>query len=407
MLTSDLVRIQLRGGVVRPGWLDPASDKLLATAKQLISIVCAHEGATRGELDAALHTETSQGRDFRVRRGLAKLLLDRTRIEVAAALEPRTVRETVFSLATAHHPVPASKRAEVLQAAAAALDTTPEAIESALFADLAANQRVGALKAIGPEPLLHRYNVALAQAVVLRSRWLKITLAEPSTKRLRQLLRYLKFYRLLYSVAQQEDGAWVFRVDGPVSVIKRSSRYGLQLANFLPALLMCERWSLEADYQKRKGGAQGTFRLTPDAGLVSHYRDTGTWVADEERALAARIGQLAEGWTVSEDAHLVDLDGRGALVPDLVLTEPETGTQVFVEVLWRWRAGTLKRRWELLRGAGPANLILAVCSGASEDELPALAGPVHTFKRVPNARSLWKLARQIAAAASPTPSATP
>lgn len=391
MLTKDLVRIGINKGVARPRYLDPDKQPLIERAERLIALFAQHEGASRGELEVALKAETGAGRDFRTWRGLAKLLMDKTDVDVASVHEPRRVRELVFELATARHPVSESARVEVLAQAAAQLECTPEAIESALYADLAANQRVVKAPSYTALELVNRYNLALAQAAVMRAKKLEITLKQPSTKRLRQLLRYLKFHRLMFTA--QKDGAdWRFQVDGPVSILKHSSRYGLQLANFLPALLLCEDWALSADYQAKKGSRRATFELTPDHGIVTHYRDTGTWVAAEEQALMKRLAELAAPWHVSDEAELVDLDGRGVLVPDLSIRNPETGATAYIEVIWSWRKASLQSRVRLLAKHGPKNLILAIC-GASEAPPELKAANVHTFKGVPNARTLLKLAR--------------
>lgn len=395
MLTADLVRIKVRGQSVLPGWIKPDSPVLLEKAGRILTIIGANEGATKGALDDGLEPLTGQGRDFRLMRGLAKLVLDKVAIGVVSDLEPRRVRETVFALATPHHPVTLAQRAAILREAALALDATPQEIEEALYADLAANQRVGPCPQMTAEALLHRYNLALAQAVLLKSSRLKVELLQPTPKRLRQLLRYLKFHRLTYT-AERSDAGWSFRIDGPTSIVKQSSRYGLQLANFLPALLLCEDWRLDADYQRKKGTRKGVFRLTPKVGLKTHLKDTGTWVAEEELALMARLRELAAPWRVQESTDLLDLDGRGHLVPDLVVRDPDTGAKAFVEVVWRWRKSALKARWKLLRKAGPKNLVLAVCAAGAADEVPDLPGPVHVFKGIPNVRSIWKLARKVA-----------
>ncbi len=389
MLTGDLVRLRIRGQSVVPGYLK-LTPKMHEKAAAILEVIAAHEGRTKGELDDALKVATGQGNDFKILRGLAKLVLDKVDIGVDTPLDPSEVRQTVFALAAPRHPVSAAERAEVMAEAAAQLGSTAEALEEALFADLAANQRVGVCPEMTPEALLHRYNVALAQAVVLRARWLAVDLYQPKTKRLRQLIRHLKFHRLMYDVTKTAAGLR-FRIDGPTSIVSRSTRYGLQLANFLPALLLHERWRLEAEYEPKKGKRTATFVLEPDDGLKTHYRDTGTWIADEEKALLARLKELAAPWTVSAAARLIDLDGRGHLVPDVVLTDPATKRQAFIEVIWRWRKSGLQARYDLLAEAGPKNLVLAICT-ADERDLPDLPGEIYTFRGLPNAKKLLKLA---------------
>lgn len=398
MLTRDLLRLSVRGGTVRPSWLDPASERDLARAQRLLTLFDVHVGGRRGDLDDAIKAETSAGQDFKVLRGLAKLLMDRAQVAVASELDPSAVRALAFERAAQEHPLSPSARQRVIEALGAELGTSPEDVEAALYADLVANQRVVSLRPISAEGLIHRYNVALVQGVLLGALWMKIILSGAGPKRVRQLMRFLKFHRLMYRLESQ-GATTTFYVEGPVSIIKHSSRYGVAMANFFPALLLCEEWRLEVGYQKKRATRKAVLELDPSQGLRSHYRDTGTWVAPEETALIARLRELAHPWTVSEESVLLPLDGQDVLVPDIVLRDPGSGACAYIEVVWRWRKGSLSSRWELLRSAGPSNLILAVCStqGAAGETLPELPGPVHRFKGVPNARALWKLCKQIAA----------
>ena len=238
MLTKDLLRINVRKGEVTPRWLPVDSDSWQSFAQLLNNTFQEHEGSSRLALDEALTSLTGRERDFKARRGLAKLLLDRTDFAVASALEPSSVRSTVFELATPHQPLTDELRLQVLSTAAEQFNSTPEDIEAALYADLERNHRVGSLKPIDPVALLHRYNVALAQGVLLRSPSLKISVETPSQKRIRQLIRYLKFYRLTYE-AEREGSTWRFVVDGPLSIVKQSTRYGLALANFYLHTIAC------------------------------------------------------------------------------------------------------------------------------------------------------------------------
>ena len=402
MLTKDLVRFKVQDGVVVPGWLrvDRTSNKNRANC--LIDVMDRLVNATRGELEEALRMETDVSRDFRVRRGLAHLLLNRATFDMATALSPTDVRQFVFERAVQSHPVSNESRAVVLGAAADQFGVAIDDIEHALYADLDRYQRYTSYQSMSSEKLLHRYNVALAQAILLRCSDVHITLRDPTSKRLRQLFRYLKFYRLLYRPQVDSGGSdgsettYRIVVDGPLSIVNQSTRYGLSLAQFLPALLLCEDWSLTATVQAKKRSPRGLLQLDSAMGLASHYPNTGMWIADEERALFARLVELATPWRVEEGSEWVDLAGHDAFIPDWVIRDPETGRFVYVEIIWRWRRRSLEKRWKLLQQHGPANLVLAVCRNgrADLDALPSWQGRIHTFAQIPNARSILKLTRE-------------
>src|SRR5690606_28336445 len=114
-------------------------------------------------------------------------------------------------------------------------------VEDGLFADLSEAERLTSADLPAPGELLHRYNLALAQAVLYRAREVEVRLIAPTAKRARQLIRWVKFHRLMHE-ARQDGDDWVLTLDGPISLLRQTSRYGLQLALFLDALCLVERW---------------------------------------------------------------------------------------------------------------------------------------------------------------------
>lgn len=405
MLTFDLVRARRRGDEVRPQYLDAGSATELARAEELVALFSAHLGRTRGELDDALAERVGEATDYLLHRGLAKLLFDRCAFEVEAPRPPSELRRAVFEAAAAVHPVAQREgdvlhpvtRAEVLARAAAALGLEPAVLERALYGDLEDQQRLTAFDPLAPRALLERYNLALAQAVLLRASSVTVTIAPGDPKRYRQLFRFIKFYGLIHTVRGDRKRGYEITLDGPLSLFQQSTRYGLKLAEFLPALLLCEGWSLEAQLQWGKERRAAKLRLTPDHGLASHYPDKGVYVTAEERAFLAKVKALETPWKAVQRAELIDLGGRGVLVPDVVLRHAD-GREALLEIVGFWRKGALEGRAALLREFGPANLILAVSRklGAAREKLEALPGASCTFADVLPAREILALAEQVA-----------
>ena len=151
-------------------------------------------------------------------RGLAKVLEDRAEFEVVADIPPEQVREKVFTAAAEYRKSlrPAGRdrtrsrrsgparapfhRDEVLSAVAGELNIEPEPMLKALFADLRDENRLLRFEDITAQRLIDRYNVALAQAVLLRSVLVRAEVRNEKPARYRQLFRRLKFHRLLYRV---------------------------------------------------------------------------------------------------------------------------------------------------------------------------------------------------------------
>jgi len=61
-------------------------------------------------------------------------------------------------------------------------------------------------------------------------------------------------------------------LDGPASLFSRTRKYGIRMANFLPALPLCDRWEMEADILvDRTTGETRQFTLDHTQRLESHY----------------------------------------------------------------------------------------------------------------------------------------
>lgn len=405
MLTADLVRTSVARGVVKPRYVAVDDDAMRAEAATLVRTFQEHVGHKRGELEEAIADHIGDSPQYMVTRGLARLLWKKSTVETAAAADPEDVRRLVFQTAAARWPVGVgptmTPREAVIAQVAEQLGVTPGAVEAALFADLEREQVITDTEPWEVDDLLHRYNLALAQGVLLKATEVRITLPEGvGAKRARQVFRMLKFHRLMHR-AVKERGGYVITLDGPLSLFKQTTRYGLQLALFLPTLCHCVHWTLEADVVWGKDNKALTFVCDQDSGLVTHTRDLGTWEADEERHFKASFKAVDGPWQLRRGARLIDLNGRGVLVPDFELRHSD-GRKAYLDVVWFWRKRSFLDRLELLAEAGPPNLIVALATRYNADpkgedaRLEDLGGAVYPFKGVIQPKKIIALAEEVA-----------
>ncbi len=401
MLTADLVQARVYKGEVRPRYIDAADPERLAVAEALIAAFAAGEGQPRYQLDDELKELVGTGTDFLFHRALAKLLFDRSRFDTAAEADPEALREALFAAASEAYQRPHRDderqpfhfdREAVVAAAAAALEIEPGLLERGLYADLKDEQVLVEWKPCRPKWLLERYNVALAQGVLLRATELTVKLGAQSVRRQRELFRKIKFFQLLHRVKADGKGGYVIRLDGPMSLFKASGKYGVKMASFLPTLLHFDRWTLEARLLWGRKRRRLRFRLSPKQGLKSTTRLLGQWQPEELAWLPEQFDKLGSEWEISTDAELLPLGGQGVLVPDFVFRHP-TGTRVFMEVLGFWGRGIVESRLELLRRHGPENFILALSKqlAAGREGLDEIPGEVYLFRATPIARKVLKV----------------
>lgn len=387
MLTAELVNVRLYKGEIKPRYVDADDDQVLGLAEQLIDAFAQAVGQRRGDLDAELEDILGNGTSFLLHRGLAKLLRDRCVFETASPVPPEDLRRQVFEAAAIARREGAGgsgfARQDVLERTAEALDLTAEAVEAGLFADLQDQQVLIDAELPKARALLDRYNVALAQGVLLRARQLEIRVTGLSSRDYESLFRQIRFHQLMHRVSRDGTG-WCIILDGPISALQSSGRYGLAMAKFLPTLLHFGGWTLEARLAWGKRRRRYLFHLTAAQGLRPHTKLGGRWLPDEVTALLPRISSLAPDWSVRAGDVLIDLGGLGVLVPDLVFEHTASGKVAYLEIFGFWNKGAVSKRVRLLNKHGPPNVVVAVlgslAAGAAED-LEKLPGQVLLFKR--------------------------
>jgi predicted nuclease of restriction endonuclease-like RecB superfamily len=405
MLTGDLVRVKTSKELVAPLYLDRNARRWLEVAESLLLLFREGIGLTRGEIDGEINALFGGGGNAtKVHRGLAKVLEDRAEFEVVADLAPEVVREKVFTAAAVHRrelksaaprrgPRPSFERELVLNSVAGELNLDPKAVAAALFADLRDENRLLSFDDMPAQWLIDRYNVGLAQAVLLRSVQVRVEVRNERPQRYRQLFRRLKFHRLLYRVEGSMRDGYVFHIDGPLSLFSATTKYGLQVALFVPALLHCSDFRLQAELRWGPKRDPRSFLLEARHGLVTHERDAGTYVPAEITAFVERFRQVAPAWDLNECTDIIELGGHGVWVPDYRAVHRSTGTDVFVEIVGFWKRSSVERLTKLLPRYGPARFVLAISERLKVDEetVQELTGPVLRFKEIPNATELLAL----------------
>lgn len=366
MIPGPLLRVGVKRDVVLPAYVGdkPAANE---AAEVLLGLFRAavEDRWSRERIDESVTAAIGDSKDHKLWRGLAKVLADRSEFEVAAIEDPAELRLAVFRRAREVGPIsleagPLGRKVagDVLAEFGAARGVTSDAIAASLYADRHDEQRITACDVPDPAWLVRRYDVALAQSVLLHAVRVTVSLDDPTTPRLRQLLRWVKFHQLTHS-ARRVGKRFELVLDGPMSLFSQSTRYGLQLASFLPALLLQPgKWSLVADVRWTQRRLEKRLELSHDQGLVSHLVDHGAWTSREQEWFIERFTALKCDWKMSDRTDPILLDGKSVVLPDFAFESG--GRTAFLEIVGYWRKDWLTRRMEALEKYAPGNLILAV-----------------------------------------------
>lgn len=395
MLTTDLVRVRRRAGRIETPPLRAAEkQRLLGVADRYVAAARAGVGDTRAAFEAACDDVPHHPTDYRLVRGLRKLVEDRCSFEARDGVDPIVLRRDVFGRAAAvrralgdAEPFDAES---VIAAAAAELDLRGADVREALFADLKENHVLTGFDAIGGAALVAAYETAQKQAVLLRAVRVVVTLQRPEPRGLRLFFRRLKFHRLLYVATRLPDGACRIEIDGPFSLFRSVTTYGLQLALLLPILDACgPGWELDADVLWGPQRRPATYRLEGGPAADPVRADAG--LPDEVARLRDRFRQMETRWTVEIARTLLDLPGVGLCVPDLVFTHRDAGHCVYLEVLGYWSREAVWRRVDLVQAGLRQPIVFAVSSRlrVSEEVLDEeLPGRLYVYKGAMSARAV-------------------
>ena len=395
MLTGDLVRARKKGERIVPRYLDAATRaRVLPLARELVGIPTTRVGATRDELEAALEAVGFSARDRVVGLGLRKLILDRCEFAVTTTIEPELLRREVFLEAHAQHRGAGVRgdlnRNAVLAIVGARHAMSSEAVDAALYADLRGSEALTRAPSILVEALLARYDVALAQAMLLRATRVVVTIRDEPPAGLRRLFRAARFHGLLHVVDASTEGAVTITLDGPFSLFDAVQRYGLRLGMFLPSVLACGSFLLRADVLWGKAREPLHFELSNEQGLGA--RDEGeVGLSPEAQALLESFEKLGSPWSASMNDRVFSLPRETVCIPDLVFTHQKTGESVYLEAFGFWSRDAVFRRVELLRKGFPARVILAVGKHlrVSEEVLGQDdAGEVYVYRSTMSARAI-------------------
>ena len=389
MLTADLAMSRQKGSRIEPRLLKPDDRSLLDKAAELIALFTHHRSCRRRELENALEDFIGDDPNYRLLRGWTKLLLDRCEFAVASAVEPARLREAVFRKAREFHPVRDNETRNCLYAAVGEeLRCRPEDIPAGLYADLLHNQELVSFEELSAQDLLHRYNLAQAQALLYRCQQMTVVLAPQEASGYRQLFDAIKAYRLIHTISGNAQSGYTVALDGPVSLFHRSQKYGIQMAVFLPALLLCTGWRMRAELEGKTGPV--SYELTSgQKQLQSHYRTGASGGRPDLDKVLADWNKAERGAALERCYEVLD-GGGSAWVPDLAARRSGEQQPVYIELLGFWTPRSLNNRLAQIAQTGVERYLLAVSDElrCSRDELAPVPPQVLVYKTALDPRCL-------------------
>ena len=418
MLTGKLVRPRLKttGSEVKVNFINERSPHLLKTAADLIALFQSLTGQNRSVWEKKLEDYEGNRTDYGVIRGLAKVLVDAATFEPReTALPPIEVRKKFFAAgpvlprSTLFNP---HTRAEVMQRLADECGMTVAQAQASMYADL---PPTFLLREAGPhwEPaqLLARYNLELARGALYYASAVRLHVFD----HFKDLLKFAKFYHLMYWASSLDGGGYEIELYGPISqFISSSLRYGRQFGAFFPALLLCDRWQMtailrlpkkqdntaneaEEDEEEELTWAPGqeefTYRLDSSSRLLqSIFKQSGEHdsrleetFSEEFRDLEQKFGTERGHWQLVREPELLILQDS-VMIPDFAaqhIHDPQR--RILIELVGFWKPDYLRRKLRKLKEAARQDLLVLVYEGldVSEEDFADMRSTTLFFKTKP------------------------
>ena len=399
MLTKDLLQYKTKKGQILPQFVNPADNQLLVIAEQLIAIFEASPDTPRATLlESSKQIIDSTPEAPIVKRGLEKLLLDRTEFDTAPNEELIAFRHKLFTetsrlLSERQFQDYADYEREVSQVMADESSAEETELRAKLYADLPSCQPVLTFNTLSAERLLHRYNAAQVQGLLLHCNTLTLKLADSMTAELRQLFKYLRFNQLL-STIRKEAELYHITVDGPLNLFYKTKRYGMNLANFFVAVLHQPKWELAAEIQFRNK-QHYLLSLDESCGIKPISQQFLAYIPEDIQLFQAMLQNKTDDWQIRPGSQFLPLAGDFYCFPDYQLVH-KSGVETAIELFHPWHQGHLIARLNTLAEQKDVSLILGVSKELEKKPLIAEALETSTyfatfgftFRDVPTMRSL-------------------
>jgi predicted nuclease of restriction endonuclease-like RecB superfamily len=390
MLKAEQIRprIRIRGGQVEPRQLK-ADYHWLQVAGELIELFQKHVGQARADLDEALRDYEGDSVDYGIIRGLAAVLANRSAFDNQPPVSPAELRQKLFQqgpVTSKTSLFQTQTRQQLLREVAAEYELNPAQVETALFADLYEEQILQSVgEPMSPKALIDRYNLEVARGLLYWAKEVQLHVEDGY----KNLFKYIKLFGLMHTIYPAETG-YDITLHGPISpFVKSTIRYGLQFARFMPALLLCASWHMEA--QVRPPGSEQflAYVLDEQTALRSYFKGSSGFDSQLEATFAAefeaKYNQAERVWELAYEDEVIPLADT-VMIPDFSLTHRKNGRRALVEIVGFWHPDYLRRKLQKVQQAQRSDLILLVYESANvaEGMFEAVSpGEVLTFKNKP------------------------
>ena len=378
MLTGEHVIVNFERSRAYPDRLTRAAHAhYLEHAAAMLDVYRRGPGATRDALHKRIRAIFYDEPDCPPKRvgAFCKLLDDAG--EFQSSPDAWRLRLEVFRRAAARHPLVTepdrlfeASHEEVKREIAREMGRPWGEIEAELYSDVMSHQRLVSFEKIeDPAELLRRYNIAQLQGALYKAERMVVRIGGD----FKTVLRHVKFAHLMHRIERVGPGDYRIELTGPASSLVSTRRYGVQMAQFLPALIACRKWAMRA-WLQTPWKRPAILALSSDDRYSSHLPSRSEYDSTVEEKFAERFGEVRNGWRLEREGEILH-HRQKTFIPDFVFRN-EDGTEVLMEIVGFWTPEYLKQKRETLGLFADRRILLAVhhrsgtLPGSGEDVIP-------------------------------------
>ena len=424
MFPIELLRVQIssKKNQIKPVFIDCEKDNQPSLSSKIIKMYedMADTKLSKSNVDENLSEVEAKNPDYKLVRALCHLL--EQRCEYAShesgfsnarnndTMNAIHLRRQIFEIASLlGYPVTENQRKNILQKVASKNNLSVNDVEMAMWNDLEKNKYLKNFDSLTSLQLVAWYNVSALQTLLLNS--VKMEFSIYGGFSWKKILRKIKQLGLMYSLYREsnygsesnvqtkkdeillknkKENKIICTVNGPLSIVRLTDRYGMAMAKLIPSIIFSEIWSINATILRKSISGMkktydfelsstdkniplfdaSTFDLQSEQksgpGLSYDNYSMEYFDSSVEKKFMDKFLKFSTGWSLFREPDPLILSNGKAFIPDFVFEK--YGVKVYLEIIGFWTEDYLKRKLEKIKdltksetgaSTGPDLLIVA------------------------------------------------
>lgn len=405
MFPIELLRVQIssKKNQIKPVFIDCEKDNQSSLPSKIIKMYedMADRKLSKSNVDENLSEVEAKNPDYKLVRAICHLL--EQRCEYAShesvfsnagkndTMNAIHLRRQIFEIASLlGYPVTENERKNILAKVASKNNLSVNDVEMAMWNDLERNKYLKNFDSLTSLQLVAWYNVSALQTLLLNS--VKMEFSIYGGFSWKKILRKIKQLGLMYSLYSEsncgsksnaqtkKDGILlkdkkedkvICTVNGPLSIVRLTDRYGMAMAKLIPSIILSEIWSISATILRKSiSGMKKTydfelsstdkdiplfdastfhFQSEQISGPGLSYDKYGMEYFDSsiEKKFMDKFLKFSTGWELVREPDPLILSNGKAFIPDFVFEK--YGVKVYLEIVGFWTEDYLKRKLEKIK----------------------------------------------------------